>query len=273
MDVALPHEWYALCLLVLVLGMRHGFDADHLATIDGLTRFNASARPRLARFCGVLFSLGHGLVVVIVALAVSMVAARWQAPGWLQVSGMMVSVLVLVALGLLNLRAVLATAPDEMVRPVGVKSRMLGGLARTHRPAAIMAIGGLFAISFDTISQATLFALAAEQFGGWRASLSLGLLFLLGMFITDGINGLWISHLIRRADRSARIASRTMGLVVSLLSLAVAGLGIAKWTWPAVDDWSEGKELVFGLVLVGLVGLSFLYSMWLARRPLAVSAR
>ena len=33
---ALPSEWSALCALVFLLGLRHGFDADHLAAI---TRF------------------------------------------------------------------------------------------------------------------------------------------------------------------------------------------------------------------------------------------
>src|SRR2546423_14708068 len=50
--------------------MRHGLDADHLAAIDGLTRFNAQSQPRLARLCGALFALGHGVLVIIVALAV-----------------------------------------------------------------------------------------------------------------------------------------------------------------------------------------------------------
>ena len=37
----LPTDWSALCALVFLLGMRHGFDADHLATIDGYTRLNS----------------------------------------------------------------------------------------------------------------------------------------------------------------------------------------------------------------------------------------
>ena len=51
--------------------MRHGLDADHLATIDGLTRHNARANPASARFCGALFSLGHGLVACAVAIALA----------------------------------------------------------------------------------------------------------------------------------------------------------------------------------------------------------
>ncbi len=42
----LPATWTALCMLAFVLGARHGFDADHLATIDGLTRYNARTNPR-----------------------------------------------------------------------------------------------------------------------------------------------------------------------------------------------------------------------------------
>jgi len=35
----LPADWLSLLTLTFVLGMKHGFDADHLATIDGLTRY------------------------------------------------------------------------------------------------------------------------------------------------------------------------------------------------------------------------------------------
>jgi high-affinity nickel-transport protein len=77
-DAVLPQDLVALSLLVFVLGLKHGFDADHLATIDGLTRFNSRLRPGLARYCGALFSLGHGVVVVAIALAVSTLARHWQ---------------------------------------------------------------------------------------------------------------------------------------------------------------------------------------------------
>ena len=41
----LPTEWLALLGLVFVLGAKHGLDADHLAAIDGLTRYNLRQRP------------------------------------------------------------------------------------------------------------------------------------------------------------------------------------------------------------------------------------
>ncbi len=263
----LPHNLLALGLLVFVLGLKHGLDADHLATIDGLTRFNSRKNPRLARYCGALFSLGHGAVVVLIALAVSLLTYRWQTPEWLEAFGSWTSIVFLSALGLLNIQAVIQANPAELVRPIGLKGRFLGRLAQAATPGLIALVGALFALSFDTVSQAALFALTATQFGGWQNALLLGLLFMAGMLVTDGINGLWISRLITRADRIALIASRAMSLVVASLSLLVAGFGMAKLTWPGLGAWSDGKELMFGLTVIVIVGSSFALAVRLARSP------
>jgi len=271
----LPQDWTALCLLVLVLGMKHGFDADHLAIIDGLTRFNIRANPRLARFCGMLFSLGHGAVVIGIALTVSILAQQWKIPEWLEIFGAWVSIIFLVSLGLVNLHAVLRAEPTAMVQPVGFKGRILGPLfgplARAASPGLVALVGALFALSFDTVSQAMLFAFTATQFGGWQPALLLGLLFMLGMLVTDGINGWWISRLILRADQIALIASRVMSLVVAGISLLVAAFGTMKMAVPAVEAWSEGKELFFGMAIVLVVGASFALSVRLTTLP--VTAR
>ena len=271
---SLPRDWFALCLLVFALGLRHGFDADHLATIDGLTRFNSRANPRLARFCGALFSLGHGAVVIAVALIVSNMAQRWKIPEWLEAFGAWMSIGFLAVLGLANLRAVLRSSPGQVVMPVGLKGRFLGRLARAASPGLVALVGALFALSFDTVSQAALFALTATRFGGWQHALMLGLLFMLGMLVTDGVNGVWISRLILRADQTALVASRVMGLVVAGISLLVAAFGTMKLAVPAVDAWSQGKELFFGVAVAAVVAGSFVMAVRLAREaaPLASSA-
>jgi high-affinity nickel-transport protein len=261
----LPQDIVALSLLVFVLGLKHGFDADHLATIDGLTRFNSRDNPRLARYCGVLFSVGHGFVVVVIALAVGILSRQFQAPVWLNTFGAWISICILAALGLLNIQAVLRAKPTEVVRPVGLKGRFLGRLAHAASPGLVALVGALFALSFDTISQTALFALTAVQFGDWRHALMLGLLFMLGMLVTDGINGFWISRLICRADQIALIASRVMSLVVGGISLLIAGFGVTKLSMPVVDAWSEGKELFFGAVVVGMVAGSYLMAVRLTR--------
>jgi len=262
----LPTDWLSLLILTFVLGMKHGFDADHLATIDGLTRYNARTRPGMARYCGTLFSLGHGAVVMAIALGVSAIAGQWAVPEWFGLLGSLISIAFLVALGSLNLAAVLRTAPDAVVQPVGLKGRLLGSLRHVSHPLLVALVGALFALSFDTLSQAAFFALTATQFGGWQHALVLALLFMLGMLLTDGINGLWIARLIARADQVALIASRVMGLVVSAISLLVAAFGAAKLVSPAVDAWSEGKELVFGGALVAIIAISFVAAMRLTRR-------
>lgn len=263
----LPADWLSLLALTFMLGMKHGFDADHLATIDGLTRFNSAANPRLARWCGALFSFGHGAVVVAIALGVSALAGQWEVPDWFAGLGAAISIAFLILLGGLNLAAVLRTEADQMVLPVGLKGRWLGRLRHAAHPALVALVGALFALSFDTLSQAAFFALAATHFGGCIDALWLALLFLAGMLLTDGINGAWIARLMARADQAALVASRVMGLVVAGVSLLVAAFGLARLAWPAVDAWSEGKELAFGLALVAIVALSFVMAVRLTRRP------
>lgn len=264
---SLPGDWLSLLILTFVLGMKHGFDADHLATIDGLTRYNARQRPALARYCGTLFSLGHGAVVLVIALGVSALAGQWAVPEWFSLLGSLISIAFLVALGSLNLAAVLRAGPDELVQPVGLKGRLLGRLRHVSHPLLVALVGALFALSFDTLSQAAFFALSATQFGGWQHALLLAGLFTAGMLLTDGINGLWIARLIARADQVALVASRVMGLVVSAISLLVAAFGAAKLLSPAVDAWSEGKELMFGAALVAIIALSFWLAIRMTRRP------
>lgn len=263
----LPNDWFALLALVFVLGAKHGLDADHLATIDGLTRYNLRQAPARARWCGTLFSLGHGTVVVIVALGVGLASSRWQVPVWMEDVGTWISISFLTLLGLLNLRAVLLTAPDAVVAPVGFKAGLLKRLQSTSHPLAITAVGALFALSFDTMGQAALFAVTATRHGGVAHALVLGLVFTCGMLVIDGINGLWIARLLHSADRRARIASRIMGLMVAIISLAVAAVCLARWLDANIATWYEGKELGFGLGVIALLALSFVAAWALARPP------
>ena len=72
----LPHDGVALIMVVFMLGLQHGLDPDHIATIDGLTRFNAQLRPHVSRWSGILFSLGHGIIVTLVAAMVAALASE-----------------------------------------------------------------------------------------------------------------------------------------------------------------------------------------------------
>ena len=213
-----------LAALVFVLGLKHGLDPDHLVAIDGFTRSTRS------RWCGLFFSLGHGVVVTLVGVGVALIAADWQPPQWLEYTGAWISIGVLVALGLANLMTVLRTAPGQPVALAGVRSHWLPErLANASHPAVIAAVGAAFALSFDTISHALVFSMTGASLAGWAFAATLGVVFTCGMALTDAASGLWVARLVRSADQRAAAASRIMSIAVASLCLALAALGIAKY--------------------------------------------
>jgi nickel/cobalt transporter (NiCoT) family protein len=274
----LPTDWSTLCALVFMLGMRHGLDADHLAAIDGLTRISSRQERAYARYCGALFSLGHGVVVLLIAALAGTLGARWVPPSWFEALGSLISIAFLAFVGIVNLRAVLSTDPHAAVALVGVRGkavdRLLGRLGQPQGALAVMGVGLLFALSFDTLSQSALFAVMAVQFGGIEHALTLGLLFVLGMLASDGANGWWISHLIGRTDRLAVVASRVMTMAVACASLLVAAIGIARLASHEFEGWTEGKELAIGAAVIVLIGVSYVVACRVAalRRPRAAGS-
>jgi nickel/cobalt transporter (NiCoT) family protein len=257
----LPTDWTSLAALALLLGLKHGFDADHLATIDALTRLQPGHRA--ARWCGALFSLGHGAVVMLVAAGLALVHGQAVLPHWLHASGAAIAIVVLLALGVVNLRALLASRPGGTA-PVGWLARQVASRLQGRSPWTSAAIGALFALSFDTLSQAALFALAAPGAANLAPALLLGALFTLGMLATDALNGWCISRLLSRADAWARHASRVMGWAVALASLGVAALGLARLVAPAFDRWADARAGWLGAGVVGLLAASFALAWLLA---------
>ena len=77
--------------LTFLLGLRHGMDPDHLAMVDNLTRYNVQAAPRVARWCGAWFSLGHGVLVMGVAAGLALLSGEHVLPHWLEATGQLPS--------------------------------------------------------------------------------------------------------------------------------------------------------------------------------------
>jgi high-affinity nickel-transport protein len=213
--------------LVFLLGLRHGFDPDHLVAIDGMTRSTSS------RWCGLFFSLGHGIVVTLIGVGVAVAATEWQAPAWLEQTGSLISLVILLFLGSANLAAVLRTPAGARVALVGLRGRWLTErLSRASHPAVIAAIGAAFAISFDTVSHALAFSLSGATMAGVLFSGLLGLVFTLGMVLTDALNGLWVARMMTIAERRAASASRWMSAAVAFLCLLIAALAFVKQALP-----------------------------------------
>lgn len=216
-----------MILMALVLGVRHGFDLDHLATIDAMTRTVRENRG-MSRIVGFLFSLGHGLVVMLISVVIGCGLIQAHVPEWFDGLGNWISVVFLLVFGVLNVWNLFQN-PLEPMLPVGLRSFLAKKLAcKTYTPWMIMLVGALFALSFDTISQIALFSISASLVSGWVLSLVLGLVFMLGMMLSDGLNGLLVSVLIQRADRASLILSRGLGATISIFSITVGGLGLMK---------------------------------------------
>jgi high-affinity nickel-transport protein len=233
MPATLPTEALGLAALVFLLGVRHGFDPDHLVAIDGLVRSSIERRPRWARWCGLFFSLGHGVVVTLVGVAVALAATRGgtasQVPPWLAPVGAAISIGVLAVLGAANSVAALRAPAGEGVALVGLRGRWWSErLSRASHPAVIAAIGAAFALSFDTISHALVFSLTGASLAGWAFAAALGIVFTAGMALTDALNGWWVARLVGRADRRAAIASRCMSAAIGALCLLLAAGSLAQ---------------------------------------------
>lgn len=187
--------------LALLLGLRHGLAPDHLAVIDGLTM---RARPASAPWMGALFALGHGAIVLLV------VALADLAAGWLQLDSAFLNAMavlewlpgvLLLSLALLNARSLLW--PHQARHSSGIGARLLAPLTQV-RPLTALGIGMLFALGVESLLQALAWGYAAAQLGGaaWSA-LQVAGAFVLGMAITDALDGYATARIAAGAGQQA----------------------------------------------------------------------
>ncbi len=213
--------------MVLTLGMRHGFDLDHLATIDAISR-TTKDNKRLSRLAGVLFSLGHGLVVVFISLLVGSGLLQAIVPSWLDDFGQWVSIFFLSSFGFITIGMLWSQRLNSSV-PLGPKSFFLNKIANKGLSSfSIIFIGALFALSFDTITQVTLFSISASVMSGWLLSGLLGVVFMLGMMASDGMNGFLVSTLIQCADKRSQVIANCLGV-------CIAGFSLVLGVWSLLD--------------------------------------
>jgi high-affinity nickel-transport protein len=253
-------ESAASAMLAFVLGGRHGLDADHLAAIDGLTRWNASAGRRVAPLCGVMFLAGHAVVIVATALALAVLGTQFTPPAWLGPAGIVISAVTLIALGSINLRAAFAPAGEGV--PVGLRSRFLAPLLRASGPWQIALVGALFAVSFDSIAIATLFA----STGGMAGALEAGIAFCAGMLVVGVANGLWVARLLRHSRGASSRAARVMTLTIAVIAFAVAVRVLLPLVSADWNRWVEDYDLSASGAVMTIVLAGYIMSLWVAGR-------
>jgi high-affinity nickel-transport protein len=202
------------------LGMRHAFDADHIAAIDNTTR-KLMAEGRRPVSVGFWFSLGHSSVVfglcALLALGVRQLTGQVTDDGsalerTTGLIGTTVSGVFLYLIGLINLVALLGITRvfrqmrhgeldeaelEHHLQHRGLMNRILGGVTRAvRRPWQMYPVGILFGLGFDTATEVSLLVLAggtAAMSLPWYAIMILPVLFAAGMSLLDTIDGCFMN--------------------------------------------------------------------------------
>jgi nickel/cobalt transporter (NiCoT) family protein len=253
--------------LVFVLGLRHGFDPDHIAIIDCMAYRSIQDRPAFASWIGTLFALGHGLTVTAIAVVLCAFTREVSLPESLSLMLSWVPVGLLILIGTLNLRDLLRA---DHYQPKGWKTHFIPKRLRdSSHPLAIFFIGVMFALVFDTATQAAAWGYAATTQGGVAMALMLGLAFTLGMLITDTMDGRLMVRLLQRLRHrnEALEYRRKIGWLIVLLSYGIALYSILKHFKPALEI-SETLTTIAGASLFVCLVLAYCWAMY--RHPPAL---
>lgn len=257
----MPESTLALSSLLafaMLFGLKHGFDADHLASIDGLARLQTRhGRTRLAALSGMLFSSGHGLMILLAAWLLEW-SGIGRLPLWLDSLGSWISIIFLVCIGIVNLRNALQAPDARTVRAASPLGQWIMRLPIPHGLAGSLMVGALFALSLDAMTIAAWFGLAGSRHGGMPATLLLALSFAFGMIVTDTLNGFLVAKLILRSEQFVQRARRLFSLLVACSALLVAGFAAVKFSNTMVDSWAEGKELAMGGAVLAAIVIGYL---------------
>ncbi|MCD8915551.1 HoxN/HupN/NixA family nickel/cobalt transporter [Staphylococcus simulans] len=204
---------FGMGLLAYTLGLRHAFDADHIAAIDNTVR-KLMQEKKNPIGVGFYFSIGHSSVVFIMALllGISVRFAKHQLPAFQAVGGIIgtiVSGMFLLLIGILNLIILIALIRlfmrlrkerlhheqlDELLASRGLINRFVGPYFKCiNQSWHVLPLGFLFGLGFDTASEIALLVLssgASEQSISLIGILALPLLFAAGMSLLDTLDGL-----------------------------------------------------------------------------------
>jgi high-affinity nickel-transport protein len=281
-------------LTAYMLGVRHAFDADHIASIDNTTR-KLVDEGKSSVSAGFWFSLGHSSVVfgaaLLLVVGVRSVAGVVQdgdsgAGQLLGLIGTLVAGTFLLLIGLMNLGSAIGIARvfrrmrtgqydeaelEHHLHNRGFLARLLGRVTRRVSKAwHLYPVGLLMGLGFDTATQVALLVLAAGSAAfvlPWYAILVLPVLFAAGMSLFDTADGVLMSRAYGWAFLKP-VRKVFYNLTITLLSVAVAlVIGLLVLVGLVVDRldltaaplvWLASLDLEFvGFAIVGLFLLTW----------------
>jgi nickel/cobalt transporter (NiCoT) family protein len=283
--------------LAYTLGLRHAFDADHIAAIDNTVR-TLIRQGRSPLGAGFYFSLGHSTVVFVMAVGTALVA-RWaqQALPRLEVVGSVIGTTVsgafLILIGLVNLFIWIdiyllfqkmrrggydAAALERHLLSRGIVARVAGPLFRLIRHSwQVYPVGFLFGLGFDTASEIALLALsagaAARALPGWGI-LALPVLFAAAMSLMDTADGIFMTTAYAWAFSTplrkvyynltvtglSVVAALSIG-VIELTQVLARSLGLTAGAWGRLQALDFGR-LGYVLLVLFVLTWSFSYGAW-----------
>ena len=284
-----------LGLTAYLLGVRHAFDADHIAVVDNTTR-KLVGENRRALGAGFWFSLGHSSVVFALSLLLALGVRALVGPVQDQDSpmlltlgliGSLVAGTFLVLIGLTNLAAVVGIArvfrrmrtgefdEDELeahLHSRGLLARLLGRvMRRVSKSWHLYPVGLLMGLGFDTATQIALLVLAAGTASltlPWYAILVLPVLFAAGMSLFDTADGVLMTKAygwaflkpIRKVFYNLTVT--VLSVIVALVIGAIVLIGLLVERF-GIDSgplyWIGSLDLKFvGFAIVGLFVLTWL---------------
>ena len=252
--------------LAALLGFRHGFDADHIAVVDGMTRSRQlHGSYWTARLVGLQFAAGHSATILIAALL--MFGQGAALPAWLDGLGVVISMVLLLVIATSNLAHAITPAADG-VRPIGPMAALLFRITgRELHPALV---GVAFALSLDSLAQAAFFAShgshgASGASGGIGAVALLAVVFGGGMMLADAGNGLLLAWFAQRSDRLASQASRFSSGFIAVVALATVAAVALRETRAGFAQAGEAAGIWTGVGLVLLTSTVYVLRLLLQR--------
>jgi high-affinity nickel-transport protein len=285
-------------VLAYTLGMRHAFDADHIAAIDNTTRklIQDGERPLSV---GYFFSLGHSSIVFVLAILLNFGIRTLNGAvsnndsalhHWTGIVGTSVSGTFLYLIGLVNLAVLVSIVRvsremrqgryddaelERQLESRGLMNRILGRYAaRVDSPAKMYPVGALFGLGFDTASEVALLVLAGSAVAGglpFYAVLSLPILFAAGMCLFDTIDGCFMnfaydwafSKPIRKIYYNLTITGLSVFVALFIGTIEILGL-IAQETnrsggfWNVVATFNINRA---GFIIVGVFVATWLVAL------------
>ncbi len=170
--------------LAYSFGLRHAFDADHIAAIDNVTR-KLMQEGRRPVGVGLFFSLGHSTIVVALTIAIAIATTALQGrfdafKSFGGVVGTLVSALFLFAIAIANIIVLVSVWRifqtvksggrfieedlDLMLANRGLLGRLFRRFFRLiERSWQMYPLGVLFGLGFDTATEVGLLGISATQ--------------------------------------------------------------------------------------------------------------